>query len=420
MASSIQVLTPLDTGSAAETGLRFTTRQPLLDARGTVHAYALMFRNGLEEALRGEEETAVSTAVDTSIVYGFDRLTGGLPAFVSCTDASLRSGVVHQMPARATILEIQETAQPAPDLIATCHLLKAAGFRLAFGNYCWESRFEPFLRLADYIRVDCALLRRMRPGMLRERSKSSAVRWVAKNVETQEEFHLAREEGFTLFQGYYFCHPELLKIHSISANQVAQIQVLSYLQGKAVDMHALSRLVMKDVGLTFRLLRLVNSPLFPLRREVTSVEAALMVAGEEAFRRMVTVALASELNSGGSAELLRMALVRARFCEQTAPLFEQDANEIYLLGMLSLLPAMLKVSMGDVAPGLPLREGIRSALLGASNQERRPLSWLELWERGQWGAGSVAAREAGVDEPPLAEAYVDAVRWAEMAMRFVH
>lgn len=425
MDATTPALTTPETVLATEAGLRFVVRQPILDARGVVHAYSLIFRNGLEKSLGEAAERTVSTGVDHSVILGFDQLTGGLPAFVGCTSAALKSGVVHLMPARGTVLEIQEAAQPTPELVASCHLLKAAGFRLAFGNYCWEARFEPFLRMADYVRVDCTLVRRMGTGMmgtglLQKSFPSHAAQWVAKNVHSQEDFQRARDEGFTLFHGYYFCHPQPLKAHAISANQLAQIQVLAYLQGPTIDMHALSRLVMKDPGLTFRLLRLVNSPLFPLRREVGSVEAALMVVGEEVFRRMVTVALASELNSGGPAELLRIALVRARFCEQTAPLFDQDANEQYLLGMLSLLPAMLKVAMEVLTPGLPLREGICQALLGNTNQERRPLSWLEAYEQGQWGAGSALARDAAVDEAPLAEAYLDAVRWTEMAIQVAH
>ena len=418
MAATIPTLTTPDESWGTEAGLRFVARQPILDVRGVAHAYALNFRDGLEKAF--QHDAVDAAGVDHGLTLGFNRLTGGLPAFISCTGAALKSGIVHLMPARETVLEIQDAAQPTPELIASCHLLKAAGFRLAFGNYCWEPRFEPFLRIADYIRVDWAFVRRMGAGMLRESSQGHVARWVAKNVQTQEDFQRAREEGFTLFQGYFFCHPEKLKVPAISANHMAQIQVLAYLQGDSVDMHALSRLVMRDPGLTFRLLRLVNSPLFPLRREVGSVEAALMVVGEEAFRRMVTVALASELNSGGSAELLRMALVRARFCEQTALLFNLDASEQNLLGILSLVPAMLKVRMEELVPGLPLRENAAQALLGMANRERQALSWLEAFELGQWGTGSTLLREAAVDEAPLAEAYLDAVRWAEMAMEVAH
>ena len=212
----------------------------------------------------------------------------------------------------------------------------------------------------------------------------------------------------------------MLKNRSIPANRIAQIKILDYLHNRALDLHQLSRLVIADTGLTYRLLRLVNSPLFAVRREIGSVEAALMVVGEEAFRRMVMLALASELNRGGSAELLRLALLRARFCEHAAAWCLLDPEEQYLLGMLSLLPAMLRVAMEDLIPALPLRAEIRDALLGAANAESRSLRWLEACERGQWADCSVVMRDAGISEEPLADVYVEAVRWAEVATRFVH
>jgi EAL and modified HD-GYP domain-containing signal transduction protein len=255
---------------------------------------------------------------------------------------------------------------------------------------------------------------------IRQRAGVRTTSWVAKNVETQEDFQRARAEGFTLFQGYYFCHPELVKNRALPVNRIAQIKVLEYLNHPTMDMHVLSRLVMEDTGLTYRLLRLVNSPLFALRREIGSIEAALMVVGEEAFRRVVMLALASELNAGGTAELLRLALVRARFCELASPLGALEADEQYLLGMLSLLPAMLKIAMEELTPHLPLRKEIRQALLGDQNKDRSLLSWLEAFERGQWAESQNVARAAAIAEEPLADVYLEAVRWAEVATQFVH
>jgi len=380
-----------------------------------VHAYALLFRGGPEQALREMNEKAAGTMLDHAVVFGYERLTRGLPGFVSCTSELLNSGVVHLLPPKLTVLEIGETTQPTAQLMATCHLLKAAGFRLSFGNFCWERRFGPLMRMADFVKVDCDVLRMAGIEPLKQRAGGHATKWVARNVNTHDDFLRAKGEGFTLFEGFYFCHPEVIKSHAIPANRLSQSRVLVYMHSRALDMHQLSALVMQDAGLSYRLLRLVNSPLYPIRREVGSIEAALMVVGEEAFRRIVTLALVSELNEGGSAELLRLALTRARFCEMAAPLRGLDADEQYLLGMLSLLPAMLKMAMQDVAPALPLRAPIREALLGAANQERQNLSWLEMYERGEWGQVRRLTADSVMDEQQFADMYLGAVLWSEMA-----
>jgi len=79
-----------------------------------------------------------------------------------------------------------------------------------------------------------------------------------------------------------------------------------------------TRLVKRDASLTYRLLRLVNSPMCAMRQEVKSIQSALLAVGEDTFRRIATLAITSELSGSQPAEILRMAFVRGRFCELAA------------------------------------------------------------------------------------------------------
>jgi len=138
--------------------------------------------------------------------------------------------------------------------------------------------------------------------------------------------------------------------------------------------------------------------------------------GEDVFRRIATLAIASELNTGETAEILRMSLVRARFCEAAAGLCALDPTEQYLLGMLSLLPAMLRVSMAELGPSLPLRERICEALLGTANKERSLLHWLECHERGDWIKCDAISLSQGLNQEEMVLHYAEAVVWAEEAL----
>jgi EAL and modified HD-GYP domain-containing signal transduction protein len=237
-------------------------------------------------------------------------------------------------------------------------------------------------------------------------------------VETQEEFIEAREEGFTLIQGYYFCRPKLLANRKVPANRMSQVEILQVLQDDSIDLHKLARLVKRETSLTYRLLRLINSPICAMQQEVRSVEAALIAVGEETFRRMATLAIASELNAGQQMELLRMAFVRGRFCELAAGPYGLDKTEQYLLGLLSLLPAMLRVPMPELAPSLPLREEIRKALNGEKIPERALLCWLEGHERGDWAACDMLGEKPVMQPDQLQTCYEDALVWAEAALHF--
>src|SRR5262249_27897565 len=134
--------------------------------------------------------------------------------------------------------------------------------------------------------------------------------------------------------------------------------------------------------------------------------------------RLATLAITSELNADQPIELLRMAFIRARFCELAAAAAELDATEQYLLGLLSLLPAMLRVPMQELTPALPLREEIVTALMGAPVSERKLLHWLMAHEQGHWAECDVIAAEYGLDHESLNACYEQAVIWAEAAVRF--
>ncbi|MGA2652651.1 MAG: HDOD domain-containing protein [Terracidiphilus sp.] len=398
-------------------GLRYLARQPILDLRGRVHGYELLFRAGPEAAFRGDGEFATRTMLDNSVLFGMDKLTGGLPAFVNCTAEALTERLVDVLPPSMTVLEILETVDPTPQVVAACRKLKETGFRLALDDFSWSPKWAPLVELADYIKVDFMLLNAAGRGQLRHKLKDVAVALIAEKVETQEEYKQACKEGFTYFQGYYFCRPVLLKGRRIPANRLFHIQILELLQHNPMDLKQIGDLVKRDASLAYRLLRLVNSPVCAIRQEVRSIEAALVAVGEDAFRRIATVAIGSELNANRPPEILRMAFVRGRFCELAAGLCALDTTEQYLLGMFSLLPAMLEVSMEELAPALPLRQKIREALVGVLSRDGSLLMWAERHEHGDWLRCDAIAQSYGLNQKELVQCFEEAVIWAEAALQ---
>jgi EAL and modified HD-GYP domain-containing signal transduction protein len=398
--------------------LRYVARQPILDVRGRVHGYELLFRAGPEAAFRGDGDLATRTMLDNTVIFGLEKLTAGLPAFVNCTREALTGELVKVLPPSMTVLEILETLEPTPELIDACRKLKAEGFRLALDDFCWRPGMEPLVELADYIKVDFMQLDTAGRAELRQRLGDLCVAMVAEKVETQEEYKQACLEGFTLFQGYYFCRPILLKNRKVPANRMSYLELLQLLQSEAIDMHQLSQLVKRDAALTYRLLRLVNSPACAVRQEVRSIEAALVIVGEDVFRRIAMLAITSELNTNQPPEILRMAFVRACFCELAAGLCALERREQYLVGMFSMLPAMLRMPMGDLVQALALRQQIRDALLGAVSLESSLLRWTECHERGEWVRCDAIAQSYGLNREELMRCYTEAVVWAETALHF--
>lgn len=391
--------------------MRCITRQPILDENHRVHGYQVDFDLGASAVDRGGGVQAVRTVLDDAVILGIDRFTNGLPAFVTCSAESLLEEWVAVLPPGMTVLEVPAALEPSPRLIDSCRKLREAGFKLALTGFTWEQMPHPLFEMIDYIKADLSDLDSAGCDRLQKSVADNATLMVAENVETQEDFRKARSEGFTLFQGYYFCKPEHVESARVPANRLFHLDILRQLYKDPLDLKKITPMVLRDASLTYRLLRLVNSPVYAMRQEVRSIESAIMVVGDTAFRRIAALAILSEFNAQQPPEILHMALVRARFCELGAKLCGLDPDEQYLLGMISLLPAMMRCPMETLAPELPLRDEIRRALLGEESRERCLLGWIECHERNDQAAWNAIADAHGLNQQRLVQYYIDAVVW---------
>ncbi len=397
--------------------LRYVARQPILNLRNKVFAYELLFRAGPEAVFRGDGDLATRTMLDNAVVFGLEKMSGGLPAFVNCTMESLVDRMVRVLPAGMTVLEILETLEPTPELITACRELKAEGYRIALDDFVWKPKFDPLVELADYIKVDFIQTNAAARQELFKRVSGAPIVLLAEKVETREEHKRACAEGFTLFQGYYFYRPQLVENRKIPANKFSHIKILRLLQQDPLDLRQLSELMKQDTSLVFRFLRMVNSATYSLYNEVRSIQSALQVVGDDAVRRIASLAIASELSAKQTREILRMALARGRFCELAARASALEPAEQYLLGMFSLLPAMLDVPMSTLAPTVTSQVQIQEALLGALTLDSSLLRWVEFHEQGNWLKCDAIVQSYGLNQSEMIRCYAEAAIWADASLR---
>jgi EAL and modified HD-GYP domain-containing signal transduction protein len=195
------------------------------------------------------------------------------------------------------------------------------------------------------------------------------------------------------------------------ATQVAHLRLLSALNQPRVTMDELEELVKQDAVLSLRVLQCINSAAYAIRREVHSIREALVFLGMGPIRKWASVWCLAKLNVGSTSELATMAMLRARACELLArDLEEVDANEMFLVGLCSLMDAMAGRPMKDALAELPLSDRARKALLGERNPLRSVLDAVMAYETGSWE--DALASEFVTDELILPRAYGSALAWA--------
>jgi EAL and modified HD-GYP domain-containing signal transduction protein len=386
----------------------YLARQPILNRRGGVFGYELRYHDPAG-AQPDSKLAGGSGLIDALALFGVERFAGGQCAFVRCTEQMILDEGFEAFPPSMMVLEFPHTPSPSPRLLRICRRLREARFRLALTEMGPGSGHNPLLDYVDYIKVGVNLLGTPAWESFSKHSNAGAVAIIVDNIHTHEAYRTAHAAGIKYFQGYYFCSPDLIPNGTIPANRAQHLEILRELFKDPLDLKTLGPLVERDASLIYRVLRFVNSPICAMRQVVTSVESAIMILGDAAFRRIATLAIQCGLNRDGSPELLNMALVRARFCSTGAHLCGPEPDEQYLLGMLSLLPPMLGVPMEQILPGLPLRPPIRDALAGSSVRERWLLTWIEELEHDRVAECEAVAAACGLDHNELVRMYLGAI-----------
>jgi c-di-GMP-related signal transduction protein len=393
---------------------RFVARQPIFDREEKVFGYELLFRNGLENSFTASDSDAASRAtLDSSLLMGLDVLCDGKRAFLNCTKDTLIKGLVTLMPSQSTVVEILEQVPPDPDVMAACQRLKEAGYLIALDDYVVNDPREPLADMADILKVDLKLTTSEGRAALIKRYGPWRCRMLAEKVETQKEFAAVREQGFVYFQGYFFRKPELLTARDVPANRISYLRMLQAVSLPELDLPAIEKLIKGETSICYRLLRYLNSPMFGFKSEIHSVRHALSIMGEREVRRWVRLVAAVGAGQDKTSDLVLSALVRARFGELLTPQVPHGESDLFLLGLLSLIDAMLEMPMTEVLEKLPLDRETKAVLTGQTSLLRPVYQLMLAHESGEWEAATQVAESLHLDTEEVAGLYWQAQQWAK-------
>lgn len=397
----------------------YVARQPIFDSSMRVAAYELLFRSGMENFFNHDNaDEASSRVIDGGLLgFGLDRLTTGRPAYFNFTRRVLVDGLYHLLPPENSVIELLETIEPDAEVVGACEDLKKNGFTLALDDFVFHPRFEPLLKCADIVKVD---FRQSGPEE-REKLSRSLEQWevqlLAEKVETREEFGEAIDLGYSLFQGYFFCKPEIVTNKEIPGFKLHYLRFVQEVNRLDMDFDELEAIIQQELSLSVKLLRYLNSAWFGWKYDVDSIRQAIRLLGEVQIKKWASLVALTGLGEDKPAELVITSLARAKFCEAlgAAAGLQGRELELFLMGLLSLLDALVDRPLSDALSEMPLADDIRHALLGNDSPLRPVYQAALAYERGDWDALVPIAGELGVQEDVLAEQYSNAVEWADAA-----
>ncbi len=398
----------------------FIARQPILTVHRKLYGYELLYRGTKTSSLNNTSGNKATTSVLTSVFLteGIEKISGSRPCFINFTRDLLLQNLPASFPKKLIVVEILEDVPPTPDILDICKKLRSDGYTIALDDFVYDKSLEPLLDIADIIKFDFLLTPIDTLQKTLYKLSKYKIKYLAEKVESYDEFVQASKLGFSYFQGYFFCRPEKIRIREIDSSKINLVSLLAEINKKTTTLRKIEEIIMHDVAIAYKLLRYINSSYFYRLKRIDSVAHAITYLGENELRRFIILVLVSELASDKPGELVRLAVVRAKMAELLVletPL-KGKADEIFLLGLFSLLEALLDTTINYICEQLSLSEPLKNALVSRSGPYAPFLDVVLSYEKRDKAACLTATRTIGVPTGKLAEIYLEAITFTQSVL----
>lgn len=391
----------------------FVARQPIFDRDLKVFAYELLFRRadvGFAEVIDGDRATS-EVILNAFTVIGLDELVGTLPAFINMTRTFLLQEQKVVLPPERVVLEVLEDCEPDEALVLALQEWSRQGYRISLDDFVFHESRLPLVELADIVKVEIAALT---PAQITEhvrRLRPYKVRLLAEKVETQAQFEHCHRLGFDFFQGYFLERPNVLRGASIPTSRIPTLSLLAALHRPDVRVDELEDIISRDVSLSYKLLRYLNSPLFPIKRPIESIRQALIYLGWQELRAWASLLVLSAV-PGKPQELMITLMVRAKMCELLAERLRlRDPKAYFIIGLFSGLDALMDAPLPQILERVSLGEEMAAALLRREGDGGRIIDCVLSYEHADWERILKIQIPADV----VIESYLTALQWAKQA-----
>lgn len=395
---------------------------PLFDENMSVKAYSLYSQK--KNYLLEPSYMSAATQVDTVNIAGLEiieslginTLSKDCELFVPVSNVSIFTDISQQCsaPHERIVLLLDRSVRPEQSYIDRIQELKNDGFRFAARNLNIADfePYKPILRHVDYI-----FLNHQKIVIAKAKIYFSQVypniKLIAGGIASNDIFdELKAEGGYKLYEGPFYRTPLTRGSNDISPLKINYISLLNLVNNDDFELTEAADIIGRDTALIIALLKIVNK-LNHSSTEITSIRHAAAMMGQKELKKWITTAITQQLCSDKPSEIMRLSLLRAKFAENLACVFELgvQAPELFLMGLFSVVDLILGKPMNEALEMLKVSKNIRSALVEDSGPLAPVLDFVKLYEAGEWQEISRLMLLGNILMDPVQEAYTSSLEW---------
>ncbi len=392
-------------------------RQQIFDQKLNIFAYELLFRGQNFDLNQKDSATQATNEIitDSILEIGLNNIAGPHKIFINFTAQNILDKTALKLPKDRVAIEVLESVEIDLNIIDNLKELSELGYIIALDDFVFSDEWVPLVELADIIKMDILEMGETKTRELIKQLRPYNVKLLAEKVESHAEFQYLRELGCDYFQGYFFNKPNTVAGKRIGVNQTAAIKLLTVINNPNVEFEELSKIISKDISLSYKLLHYMNSAFFGLPNKISSIPHAVSYLGLNEIRRWTNILTLSSLANKPEI-ILQNALIRGKMCELLAKLIGEQGEQFFLIGILSSLDSLLDITLEEALKQLPLSSDIVASILNNEGLPGEALQCVINYE--QWDVSAITFR--GLNQKLIGNAYIESINWAKDVLSAIH
>jgi len=401
----------------------FVARQPIFTINEEVFGYELLYRSSQDMNAFpniNEDQATAELIINSFLNIGIDKLSGGKPCFINFTENLLKLKLPTYFRPLEIVVEILESVGPSMELIEICQELKELGYSIALDDFVLDENnifTKELFNYIDFVKVDFLSTSIKMREEIEKLANEFNVKLLAEKLESHESYEDAKKRGYHLFQGFFFSKPIVISSKDVPTNFHSYYELIQHLSVDEPLIERITEIIEMDLSLSYKLLKLINSPGYRPRQRISSIRQAIVMLGFTELQKWIYVLAVRESTNKKtdmSHEIILHSLIRAKMCEEIGRLIRSDnaPSSHFLTGMFSLMDTILSKPIEEILTELPLSEEICDALSGKQNRMKEVLDLAIAVETAQWEVIREKCCDFNIDGKVVFDVYSESLTWA--------
>ena len=394
----------------------FVARQPIFNRDKEIVAYELLYRNSVKNFFDPSVSSSKATSIlitNSHINIGMDNLVEDKYAFINFDSTLINNDIPSLLNKDSVVIEVLEDVKPDRVFLSNLLALKKQGYTLALDDFTLDYPYQNTIPLYDIIKVDFMLAGLDGAKKIMDKYKNGKRKFLAEKIETVSEFNTALDMGYDYFQGFFFSKPEIIQGKAAMSINMQFLKLKEEINKNEVDFNNISKIIESDIGLSYKLLRLVNS--FSLNSQVSSIRHALAILGVKEIEKWLNFIMISDFVADGADEVVRLSIIRSRFAELIAEHSNQPQikYQASLVGLFSMIDVVMGKPFDKIFKEIPMSQHVKDAITNKPTSPLYDMFQVVLsYEKADWDTLDNYTSKLSLKSNEIPDLYFESVSWA--------